>query len=125
MALNNVTLAGRLTADPELRYTYSERPVVSFTLAVDRDGKDAGADFINCVAWEKTAQFIDQYFKKGDSMAAVGRLQTRQYESNGNKRTATEVVLSRAYFAGGKAAEKAPAPAKFTELDDSDGNLPF
>ena len=126
MALNTVTLAGRLTADPELRYTYSEKPVVSFTRAVDRDGRDAGTDFINCVAWEKTAQFVEQYFKKGAAMSLVGRLQIRSYEDrDGHKRTAAEVVANKVYFAGGKPAEDKPRAAQFVELDDSDGELPF
>ena len=126
MALNTVTLAGRLTADPELRYTYSEKPVVSFTLAVDRDGRDAGTDFINCVAWSQTAEFVAQYFKKGEALTLTGRLQIRPYEDrDGHKRTAAEVVANRVYFAGNKPADKPPRPAQFVEVDDADGELPF
>lgn len=127
--LNQVILQGRLTKDVELRYTQTEKAVAAFTIAVDR-GKDSGADFINCVAWEKTAQFLEKYFHKGDMILLVGRLTQRNYEDkNGNKRTAYEVIVNNVNFCNSKAkSEDKPvgdSAADFTELDDSDGELPF
>ena len=90
--INNVTLMGRLTADAELKSTTSGKYVTSFSIAVDRDFTQNGerqADFINIVAWGKTAEFITKYFSKGDMIAVRGSIQTRQYEKDGNKRTAT------------------------------------
>lgn len=126
MALNSISLSGRLTADPELRYTTTDKPVVAFTLAVDRGGRDAGADFINCVAWNQTALFVDKYFVKGQQAIVNGRLQIRPYEDrNGNKRTAAEVVVNNIYFAGDKkSATSQPEPPSFEDLPD-DGELPF
>lgn len=119
--MNGVHLMGRMTRDVELKYTTSDKAVASFTVAAQRDRERA--DFIPCVAWEKTAQFIEQYFRKGDMIAVEGRLQTRTWDdSAGKKRTALEVVVSRAHFTGG--AKTQNPPNKFTEIDD-DGELPF
>ena len=102
MALNNIILQGRLVKDPELRYTGSNKAVCNFTIAVDR-GKDTGADFISCVAWEKNGEFVNKYFLKGDPILVQGRLQTRQYDDrDGNKRTAFEVLVREVNFCGGK-----------------------
>lgn len=125
--LNHIVLQGRLTKDAEIRYTQSEKAVASFSIAVDR-GRDNGADFINCVAWEKTAQFIDKYFSKGDMILIEGRLQSRSYEDkNGNKRTAFEVVVGSVNFCGGKAKteDKPVAEPVFVDMPDDDGELPF
>lgn len=105
--LNNVSLVGRITADAELKTTQSNTFVCSFTVAVDRNytpkGEDRKADFINCVAWRSTAEFVNRYFPKGSWIAVTGSLQTRNYEDkNGNKRTATEVVVNDVSFCGGK-----------------------
>lgn len=127
MALNTISISGRLTKDVELRYTQSEKPVASFTLAVDRDGRDAGCDFINCIAWNNTALFVDKYFAKGSAAIVTGRLQMRNYEDrNGNKRTAAEVVANSVYFAGDKkqTAPESTAPV-FEPIEDADGPLPF
>ena len=104
--INNVVLTGRLTADPELKYTANEgHSVCNFTLAVDRMGSDE-ADFIRCVAWRKTAELVAEYLKKGSQAGVVGRLQIRNYEDkDGNKRTAAEVVCSQVQFLGGKNSE--------------------
>lgn len=114
--INNVVLMGRLTADPELRTTQSGKSVTSFSLAVDRDFQQDGerqADFISVVAWGKTAEFIDKYFRKGRMIAAVGRIQTRTYTDNdGNKRKATEVVADKASFTGEKADTAAQEPSR-------------
>lgn len=100
--INQVVLIGRLTRDPELRRTNTGTAVANFTLAVNRDfAKDAEqeADFVNCVAWQKTAELVSQYVHKGDMVAIVGRIQTRSYQDNaGNNRTAVEVVVSTVQF---------------------------
>lgn len=104
--LNRVILMGRLTADPELRKTASDLSVTSFTLAVGRNygkGADRQTDFINCVAWRQTAEFISRYFSKGRLMAVEGSLQVRNYvDKNENKRQAVEVLVDQAFFADSK-----------------------
>lgn len=111
--LNRVILMGRLTADPELRKTASDLSVTSFTLAVDRNygkGADRQTDFINCVAWRQTAEFISRYFSKGRLMAVEGSLQVRNYvDKNENKRQAVEVLVDQAFFADSK--NSAPSSA--------------
>lgn len=95
--MNTVNILGRLARNPELRYTQTLRAVASFTIAVDRIYKAEGqqtADFINCLAWNKTAENIEKYFQKGNKIAITGRLQTRSWEDNdGKTRYATEVVV--------------------------------
>ena len=106
--LNHFVGMGRLTRDPEIRYTQSQLPVASFTIAVDRDftGKDGGqkeTDFINCVAWRSTAEFVQKYFHKGSMAVVSGRLQIRQYtDKDNNKRTAAEIVADSVYFGESK-----------------------
>lgn len=105
--LNNVVLMGRLVADPELRKTPNDISTSRFTLAVDRGYVKAGterqADFIDCVAWRQTAEFICQYFRKGSMLAVTGSIQTRNYEDkSGNKRKSVEVVIDEASFCGEK-----------------------
>ena len=113
--LNRVILMGRLTADPELRKTASDLSVTSFTLAVDRNygkGADRQTDFINCVAWRQTAEFISRYFSKGRLMAVEGSLQVRNYvDKNENKRQAVEVLVDQAFFADSK--NSAPSSSDF------------
>ena len=136
MNLNKVILAGRLTADPELKATPNGISVCSFSVAVDRryskDNKQT--DFINVVAWRSTAEFITKYFSKGNSICVCGSIQTRNYtDKNGNKRTAVEVVAEEATFCEGKKntavgaempeAEHYTQPEAYAEADDSD--LPF
>lgn len=136
--LNNVVLMGRLTATPELKQTNSGTEVTSFTLAIDRpytkQGEEKQTDFINCTAWRGTAKFIASYFTKGQMIAVIGSIQTRNYEDkNGNKRIATEVVVSNATFCGSKNensnnnVSSSPAVpdinADFEPLPDDD--LPF
>ncbi len=120
MALNNITIMGRLTKNPEMRSTTSGKPVASFTLAVDRDFSKGETDFINCVAWNKTAEFVNNYFIKGKMMVASGRLQMRDWtDKDGNKRIAAEVVVDNAYFGD---TRKEP---KFEEAAEDDNDLPF
>ena len=101
--MNKAVLLGRFTRDPELRKTPNGTSVCSFTLAVDRRGKDDGADFLDIVAWSKTAEFVSKYFTKGMQVAVAGRIQTRTWEDqNGNKRKAVEVVADEVFFADSK-----------------------
>ncbi len=128
--LNHITLMGRLTRDPELRYTNDKKPVTSFTLAVDRDGKAGGVDFIDCVAWENTATFAANYFKKGSVAIVTGRLQMRNWQDrDGNKRINAEVKLHAMYFGDSKKKDADDTPkitgAAFSDLRDADGELPF
>ena len=106
--MNKVILMGRLTRDPEVRYTQTNNTLVaSFSLAVNRrfvrQGEERQADFINIVAWSKLGEFCSKYFKKGQQVAVTGRLQTRTWDDEqGNKRYITEVVAEEAYFADSK-----------------------
>ena len=124
--LNMITLMGRLTRDPELRYTQSQKPVASFTLACERDTADKTADFIDIVAWNQTAEFVSKYFKKGDMAVASGRLQIREWtDSGGTKRKTPEIVAWNVYFGGKKDEPQHEEKPKYTEPVDSDGELPF
>ena len=105
--LNKVVLMGRFTRDPELRSTPQGISTCAFSLAVDRNfvrpGEERKADFINCVAWRQTAEFISKYFKKGSMVALEGSIQTRSWDDqDGKKRYATEVIVSQVYFAESK-----------------------
>ena len=139
--LNKVILGGRLTADVELKQTPSGVSVCSFNLAVNRKFQREGeqqTDFISCVAWRNTAEFISRYFKKGSSLCIVGSIQTRTWtDQNNQKRYATEVIVDEAMFVdskqdGGQApsggyvpnAYTAPAAPNFEEVNQDD-DLPF
>lgn len=132
--LNHITIHGRLTNDCELRRTNSGKAVVSFNIACDKQGKDNGASFIPCVAWEKTGEFIHNYFTKGSAILLEGRLESRQYETkDGQKRTVLEVVVSQAHFCEKKKdhgieinepANDPNGPGNFTLLSN-DEPLPF
>ena len=157
--LNHITIMGRLTRDPELRRTGSGIAVASFTVAVDRDfgGRDGGekeTDFIDCVAWRQTGEFVSKYFTKGRMIVVSGRLQIRSWtDKDGNKRRTAEVVADNCYFGdsrrdsdggssfggntyggnaygapapsyGGYSAPAAPA-SDFAMLEDDDAQLPF
>lgn len=98
--MNVVILTGRLTADPELRYTQQGTPCTSFNLAVDRASKDDTADFPTIVAWDKTAEFLQKYMSKGSKIVVRGEIRTRNYNDNdGKNRKVTEVVADRVEFA--------------------------
>lgn len=129
--LNNITIMGRLTKNPELRTTGTGTKVASFSIACDRDFLDAngnrGVDFVDCVAWRATAEFLVRNFTKGMPILVSGRLQIRDYtDRDGNKRRAAEVIANDLYFAGGdRRTSAAPAAApQFEDLDD-DGELPW
>lgn len=106
--MNKVCLIGRLTKDPEKKYTQTTNTlVVTFTIAVNRrftkEGEERQADFINIIAWSKTAEFCSNYFQKGQQVGVVGRIQTRNWEDdNGNKHYATEIIAEEVYFADSK-----------------------
>ena len=137
--INTVILMGRITAAPECKKTQSGISVVSFSIAVDRSyrsGSERQTDFITVVAWRQTADFICNYFKKGQMIAIEGSIQTRSYEDkNGNKRTAFEVVANNVSFCGDKrdsASADAGEVASFSNAgaDDftefsGDDDLPF
>lgn len=124
---NKVILGGRLTDSVELKNTNSGTIYASFTIAISR-AKD-GVDFIECIAWRKTAEFIHQYFGRGSSICVVGTLQTRSYEGrDGTKRKVTEVVVSEASFVDSKAERSSmPDEPKEPQFEDvtEDDDLPF
>ncbi len=113
--MNSICLMGRLTGDPELKTTQSGVSVTSFSVAVDRafrsKDQERQTDFINCVAWRGTAEFITRYFRKGQRIALHGSLQSRSYTANdGSKRTVFEVVVDNAFFCESKGGQTAGAP---------------
>lgn len=133
MSLNHIDIMGRLTKAPELRYTAQGTPVTSFTLAVDRDYQSSGnerqTDFIDCVAWRQTAEFVSKYFSKGSMAIVTGRLQIRDWEDkNGGKRRSAEVMADSVYF--GESKKRGDGvnvePPKLEEMEEDDGDtLPF
>jgi len=129
--MNKTILMGRLTKDPETRYTQANNTqVTSFTLAVNRrftkEGKPS-ADFINVIAWSKTAEFVSKYFEKGQQVGVIGRIQTRNYDDEqGQKHYVTEVVAEEVYFADTKKEESTSAPVEENQFEiTSDDDLPF
>ena len=153
--MNSVTIMGRLCGAPTIRMTQSGLPVANFRVAVDRDyggrdGSEPQTDFITCVAWRHTAEFLGKYFAKGDRLALQGRLQTSNWtDRDNNRRRSAEVVVDNVYFCESKRSREGgqgpvgSAPSNtsasyntgfggaptggsaFSELDDSDGGLPF
>lgn len=135
--LNHISIMGRLTKDPELRRTPAGLAVASFTVAVDRDFKDGNGeretDFIECVAWRGTGEFVERNFSKGKTIIVAGRLQIRKWEDkNGNKRSTAEVVADNVYFgdsrkdSGEKYESAMSKPTQdFAVLDGDDDALPF
>ncbi len=133
--MNHVSLIGRLARDPELKYTSNKQTAVAtFSLAVNRKFKSEGqpeADFINIVAWSKTAEFVSKYFVKGQQVGICGRLQVRSWEDQDKKtRYATEVVAEEVFFADSKkddGYQQSTSPSKPTKYDtqDSDDDIPF
>ena len=136
--LNVCVLTGRLTTDPELKTTDSNTFVVSFSLAVQRnykakDSEEYPTDFLNCVAWRNTAEFIANYFKKGSMITVEGSLESRKFtDKNGNNRTAIEVRVDRAHFGdsgkkneSGQSKEPPAFEPDFGSDDEEDGDLPF
>ena len=126
--LNHITIMGRLTRDPELRRTGSGIAVASFTVAVDRDfgGRDGGekeTDFIDCVAWRQTGEFVSKYFTKGRMIVVSGRLQIRSWtDKDGNKRRTAEVVADNCYFGDSKRDDQGSSYGGNTYGGNSYGN---
>lgn len=131
--LNRITLMGRMTKDPEKRYTASQKAVANFTLAVERDFKEQNGnratDFIDCIAFGNTADFVCSYFQKGGMAVVSGRLQLRDWtDRDGNKRRNAEVVADTIYFGENKKTaqnEEKAVFAPYSEMTDADGELPF
>lgn len=133
--LNHITIMGRITHELELKTTNSGVPVVSFSIAVDRDFADKesgerGVDFIDVTAWRHTAEFVSRYFTKGRMAVVSGRLQTRNWtDKEGNKRKAVEIVADNVYFGDSKRNDSetsAPAaPSDFAPIEGEDEGLPF
>ena len=128
--LNHIVIMGRLTRDPELRHTQAGTAVASFTVAVDRDFKDKETgerktDFIDCVAWRSTGEFVDKYFAKGRMAVVEGRLQLRDWtDKEGNKRRSAEVLVSSVYFGDSKPKDGDSAGGKAKAGKDDDFQLP-
>ena len=139
--LNHITVMGRLTRDPELRRTGSGVAVASFTVAVDRDFGNNGekeTDFIDCVAWRQTGEFVDKYFSKGRMAVVSGRLQIRSWtDKDGNKRRNAEIVADNVYFGDSKSdtqnqnsgyvgfVNAENVPNNFAPIEDEYPVLPF
>lgn len=123
--MNKVILLGRLTRDPELRTTPSGVSVTSFSIAVNRRFAKDQTDFINCVAWRQTAEFVSKYFAKGNMISVVGSLQTGRYEKDGQTHYTTDVVVDEVYFTGSKAeaSGSAPIPQDRSNQEDSPFNI--
>lgn len=136
--LNHIDVMGRLTKDPELRYTQSQVPVATFTLAVDQDfaqqWQERKTDFIPVVVWRVTAEFVSKYFKKGSMAVVSGRLQIREFtDRDGNKQRIAEIVADNVYFGESKKKDEPLPPgvvgrvykSKLQEMDDEPEDLPF
>ena len=124
--INKVVLVGRLTADPELKQTQSGISVTSFSVACNRQYQTGGervADFINCVAWRQTAEFISKYFRKGHAIGLDGSIQTRKYvDKSGNNRIAFEVVVDNATFVESKSSAAASTNTEYSDRDAPKSN---
>ena len=129
--MNNVSLVGRLTRDPEIKTTNSGSTYARFSIAVDRRGKDAGTDFINIVAFGKTSEFIERYFRKGQRIGINGRIQTGSYEGKDGKKVYTfDVIAENVEFVESKSASSSATPANadgFVNIPDGveDPGLPL
>lgn len=143
--LNKVVIVGRLTRDPEIKYTQSQIPVASFSVAVDRDyarqGEQRETDFLNVVAWRNTAEFIGKWFRKGSMIVVEGKLQTRKWQDKfEQKRTEVEIIADNVWFGESRNAQAtvenhvqtyaAPTPASgytndFRPLEDGGDDVPF
>ncbi len=132
--INKVILMGRLTRDPEMRHTNSGTPVTTFSIAIDNGyGDNKRTDFVNCLAWNKTAEFVTKYFTKGKMIIVIGRITTRSWETQDGKRAyATEVVAKEVSFGETKSSQQTATQQPmqdddddFTPLDEEDDDLPF
>lgn len=139
--LNHITIMGRLTKDPELRYTQSGTPVATFTVAVDRDYSNRDekkTDFFDCVAWRQKGEFVNEYFRKGSMAVVSGRMEFRDWQDrDGNKRRSAEINVGDIYFGESK-KDSTPKRSiqdlerdypdtvhRFEDLDEDESDLPF
>lgn len=128
--INNVTLVGRMVAPAELRTTQSGTSVAKFTIAIERkhkSGENGVTDFIDCIAWKTTGEFISKWFKKGDFIAVQGEIITRSFtDKDGNKRKAVEINVGNASFCSNKVADaEKPAAPESNPFDFDEDELPF
>lgn len=127
--MNTVALIGRITKDPNVRYSQGQNPtaIAKFTLAVDRKKKEDGADFINCVAFGKTGEFIEKYFSKGMKMAVTGHIQTGSYDDkDGKKVYTTDVIVDNCEFVEKKDSQGEPKQESFVDIPQGiEDELPF
>lgn len=128
--MNQVIIMGRLTKDPDIRYTQDGRAIAQYTLAVSRRGNDSQADFIRCTAWEKAATFAQKYFRKGQRVLVSGRIQTGSYQNkNGETVYTTDIIVFSQEFADSKDQQEESAPKaddRFLGIEDLDSpDLPF
>lgn len=128
--MNKVVLKGRLCADPDVRYTQvnGEKMAISrYRLAVNRKGKDAGTDFINCVAFGKNGEFAEKYLKKGQEILISGHIQTGEYVNKDNQKVfTTDVVIEEHEFCGSKAAAPQASPQSYVAIPEGvENDLPF
>jgi single-strand DNA-binding protein len=122
--MNITILTGRLTKDPEVKTTNNNKTVLSFSLAVDRGDKDRTTDFIDCVAWGSTADFIGKWFSKGSPLSVIGKVQTRTYEKDGQNIKRTEILVDKAEFVP-KTNNASNNTERNTEASDEFGGLLF
>lgn len=123
--MNKTILIGRLTKDPEVRQS-GETSIGRFTVAVDRRMKKDEADFISCVAFGKTAEFVEKYFQKGSKIGITGRIQTGSYEKDGHKVYTTDVIAEEVEFVESKQTTEKPADTSFMNIPDGlEEELPF
>ena len=127
--MNKVVLLGRLTKDIELRYTQTNKAVANFSIAVNRKFKKEGqaeVDFLNCIAWNKTAEFLMKYFVKGQQLALTGRIQTRTWDdTDAKKHYVTEVIVEDVYFADSKKESSNNNNIADMGINDEEDDLPF
>lgn len=129
--INKVILMGRLTRDPELRHTGTGKPVLNFSVAISNGyGENQTTDFINCIAWNKTAEFVSKYFSKGSMIIVIGRISTRNWEDDKGKHYLTEVVANEVSFGESKRRQEqsdnnAQLGDDFAPLEEAIDDLPF
>lgn len=132
--MNYVSLLGRFTRDPEVTYTQTGKAYLRFSLAVQRESNRDEVDFINCIAWEKRAETLGQYFKKGSRILISGRLSVSTYEKNGEKRTSTDVIVNNFNFIdtksdssnyGNSYSEEPVSRTESFSMEEDDDDFPF
>lgn len=127
--MNIVALTGRITHDLEVKSSTAGNSVLRFCIAVDRNyqakGQERATDFVDCIAWRSTAEFIGRNFKKGQMIALTGEIQTSNYEKDGQKRKSVDVVVNQVSFCGDKSSAQPSAQPKATEFEEITDELPW